>query len=72
MGANFSKRLKELREEKGLSQRQLAREIQATQANISRWEKGTQDPSTEWIILLAKFFDVSTDYLLGVEDEFKK
>jgi len=64
----FSTRVKELREEKELSQKQLADKVKVSQANVSRWEKGTQDPSTEWIIALAKFFEVSTDYLLGVVD----
>lgn len=63
----FEERIKELREEKGLSQRQLAAEIKASQANISRWENGTQDPSTEWLIALADFFNGTTDYLLGRE-----
>lgn len=68
MKVNFSENLKNLREEKGLSQRQLAEEIKVSQANISRWEKGTQSPSIEWLIIIAQFFDVTTDYLLGLED----
>lgn len=66
--SDFSTRLKELREEKELTQRQLAAEIKTSQANVSRWEKGAFDPSTEWLIALAKFFGVSIDYLLGVTD----
>jgi len=69
MKANFSIRLKELREENNLSQRQLAEKTQICQANISRWEKRIQDPSTESIIALAEFFGVTTDYLLGVTND---
>lgn len=68
MVEKFSERIKELREEKGLSQRQLAVEINVSQANISRWENGTQDPSTEWLVNLADYFNVSVDFLLGRED----
>lgn len=69
MKTKFSIRLKELREDRGLSQRQLSEQVKLNQANISRWEKGTQKPTSDCIILLAKFFGVTTDYLLGVSDE---
>lgn len=42
----------------------LTREISLTNGLISQWKKGKQKPSTEAIIKLAKFFNVSTDYLL--------
>lgn len=62
-------RLKELRIEKNLSQWDVANGIQTGQRNISRWEKGEVLPTSDFIIKLADFFEVSTDYLLGRTDE---
>ena len=64
-------RLKELREEKNLTQYEVARAIKTSQSNIGRWEKGLNEPAANYLILLADFFDVSIDYLLGRSDEFK-
>lgn len=69
MKANFSIRLKELRESKNFSQNQLSQNTKLSQANISRWETGEREPSIKAVILLADFFGVTTDYLLGVTDE---
>ena len=63
---NFSKnRIAELRKEKGLSQRQLSKEIGTSQANVSRWEQGLNEPSIIECWKLADFFDVSIDVLCG-------
>ena len=62
-------RIKELREEKGLSQTEVARAIGGTQSNLAKWEKGTVQPTAEFIKKLADYFNVSTDYLLGRTDE---
>ena len=64
----FSERLKELRQEKGLSQRALARELKVSQAAIARWEAGLQIPTIEIAMVIAKYFGVSSDYLIGLED----
>ena len=64
----FCERLKELRVENKLSQKQLALTIGVTQKAIDFWEKGINEPKLSYIILLAKFFDVSTDYLLCLTD----
>lgn len=66
----FSERLKELRIEEGLSQKQLATAIGTTDDCIFFWEKGRSEPSISDIILLAKYFSVTTDYLLGVSDNY--
>ena len=63
-------RLKELREERNLTQNDVATAIHTTRTNIGRWEKGENEPSANFIIQLADFFEVSTDYLLGREDDF--
>ena len=62
-------RLKELRDERELTQQHVAHAIQTTQTNIGRWEKGLNEPSSSFLIKLAHFFGVSTDYLLGISDD---
>ena len=64
----FKERLKELRKEKHLSQAELAKELQVSQRSISSWETGFRQPDFETLEFLAKFFNVTTDYLLGVTD----
>ncbi|MCL2861401.1 MAG: helix-turn-helix domain-containing protein [Firmicutes bacterium] len=66
--SKFSERLKELREEKGLSQRDLAKATGISQNAITCWETEKSLPIANAIITLAGFFDVTTDYLLGVTD----
>lgn len=63
-------KLKELREERNLSQLDVANAIGTSQTNIGRWEKDKNEPSSGYVIKLADFFEVSTDYLLGREDDF--
>lgn len=63
-------RLKELREEKNLTQSSVAQAIQTSQSNIGRWEKGANEPAASYLIKLANLFDVSIDYLLGVSDDY--
>lgn len=57
----------ELRKEKGISQQFLAKEIGVTQKAIDFWEKGINEPKASYIVSLAKYFGVTTDYLLGLE-----
>ncbi len=65
----YGKRIKELREEKGLSQAAVACALQCSQRTVSRYELEQIDLSTEAIISLCHLFKVSADYLLGLEDE---
>ena len=64
----FAERLKELREEKGLSIRMLSKEVGYSDVAIGRWESKKQIPNIETLITFAKYFNVSSDYLLGLED----
>ena len=64
----FSIRLKELRESKGISQQQLANKLGYTQVCISRWESSNRQPNLDDVIIVAMFFNVTTDYLLGLTD----
>lgn len=57
--------LKKLRNEKGLTQIALQMNTGIEQALISKYERGERVPPTETVMLLADFFDVSTDYILG-------
>ena len=63
----FSIRLKELRTERGLTQKQLAQKIGTTDDNIYSWEKGRSQPSIDMIKALAKELNTTTDYLLGID-----
>ena len=64
----FKERLKELRTAKGLSQMQLAQAVGLSQSAIAKWELGKTESTASAIILLAAFFNETTDYLLGVTD----
>lgn len=61
----FSIRLKELRKERRMTQKQLAEAIGTTDDCVYFWEKNRSEPSIAEIVRLADYFDVSTDYLLG-------
>jgi len=63
-------RIKELRTERKLTQVQLAEGMGCSQASVANWENGQIRPTWESVVALARFFDVSSDYLLGLEDEF--
>lgn len=65
-----AQRIKELRTEKGLSMKKLAQLIDTTDASISYWENNINEPTAPNIKALALFFNVSADYLLGLEDDF--
>lgn len=65
----FSIRLKELREYKGYSQQAFANKLGFSQSAIGMWESGKREPSFETIKLLANFFSVPVDYLLGNEEK---
>lgn len=61
-------RLKELRIEKKMNQKELADRLGYKQNTISQWENGKRFMDTETLRTIADFFDVSTDYLLGLSD----
>lgn len=64
----FSFVLKELRLEKGLSLLALSKRTGISHTSLCRWENGKADVSGDSIYVLAKFFKVSADYLLGLVD----
>ena len=64
----FADRLKELRIDKGLSFEKLSKETKIGASTLCRLENDKADIKSTELIILAKYFDVSTDYLLGLED----
>ena len=64
-------RLKQLRESKGISQMKLALDLSINQNSISRYETGEREPGIKELILLADYFNVSVDYLIGRTDNPK-
>ncbi len=64
----FSKKLKELRIEKGLSQKELAKILKTNNSSVCDWERERSQPDLETLVDIAKYFNVSTDYLLGIKD----
>ena len=64
---DFGKRLKDLRKQYGLTQKQLAERIGVTKSVVSFYELRERTPSPEVLIKLSYIFHVSTDYLLGIE-----
>ena len=64
----FCQRLKELRLEKKLTQKELAEILKTNNSSICDWECGRTEPSIEMILSLCRFFEVSSDFLLGLED----
>ena len=61
--------LKNLRMEKNMSQQELADIVGKTQQAVYLWEKGENEPGIESLILIADFFGVTTDFLLGRQTE---
>ena len=66
----FKRRLKELRGERNLSQKQVAEACGISPTCICQLETGARNPTGTTLSQLADFFEVSTDYLLGREDDF--
>ena len=70
MKLNFGEKLSELRKDKGLSVIELSKEVGFSKSVIYFWENGQREPTANAILVLSKFFNVSADYLLGLEDDF--
>ncbi len=67
MDFDFGTRLKELRQQAGLTQKQLSEQIGVTKSVISFYELRERAPSPDVLVKLASIFHVSSDYLLGIE-----
>jgi transcriptional regulator with XRE-family HTH domain len=69
MGATFGERLRKIRKNKKLTQKQLASTLKLAESTVSMYERDERDPSKELIIKIAELFEVSTDYLFGRTDD---
>ena len=58
--------IKNLRQQSGLTQSDLAKRLNITRSSVNAWEMGISIPSTQYIVELAELFKVSTDYILGL------
>lgn len=66
----FAERLKELRTERGLSMDELGKALKLSSGTISNWENYKHDIKGDQLIIVARFFGCSTDYLLGEKDDY--
>lgn len=65
---SFGDRLKELRNEKGITQRVMAEQLNISISTLSHWECDYQEPSFKDLILLSEYFAVTVDELLGISE----
>ncbi len=65
----FSKRLKELRKANGISQTELSKKLMIGRSTLAEYEAGRISPTIAVAAAIARFFNVSTDYLLGLTDD---
>ena len=65
----FAQRVKTLREEKQISQAELARDLEVMQSAVGNWEAGVRRPNFDMLQRLAEYFSVPADYLLGGDAE---
>ena len=66
----FKDKLKQLRRQKGVTQKDVAEAIGVTLSAYSNYEQGLREPSNQILINLCKYYEVSADYLLGIEDYY--
>ena len=66
----FSERIRILREKNGITQAQLAKRLNVTRSSVNAWEMGLATPSTSTLVSIALTFHVSTDWLLGLEQNY--
>ncbi len=62
----FGEKIKDLRKEKGFTQKELAEKIGQAQSTVFYWEQNKQEPNISSLKKLCEIFDVSADYLLGL------
>ena len=65
----FAKRLNKLIREHRITRYRLAKDIGVNKQTVAFWADGVNEPRISFLYLLAKYFDVSADYLIGLEDE---
>ena len=71
MNTDFPRIITLLRKEKGMSQKQAAAELGISQALLSHYEKGIRECGLDFLVRVAKYYDVSCDYLVGITSDRK-
>ena len=66
MREDIADKIKALRESRGMTQAELG----ITRSGVNAWEMGLSVPSTQYVVDLALFFNVSSDFLLGIDSSF--
>ena len=66
------KRIRDLREDRDLTQKEIAKALNCSQQVYSNYELGQRDIPTDVLIKLSKYYDVSVDYILGLSDSPRK
>ena len=69
---SYYSRLKDLREDHDLTQTDIANLLKTTRQQVSKWENGTQMMGVDKYVILARYYNVSVDYLLGLIDTPRK
>ena len=69
---NYYERLKDVREDNDLTQVDVAGILKTTRQQVSKWETGAQMMGVDKYIILAEYYNISVDYLLGLIDEPRK
>lgn len=62
-------KIKTLRQQTGLTQTELAKKLNITRSSVNAWEMGISIPSTQYVVELADLFKVTTDYILGYNND---
>ena len=65
----LNERIREVRNLNNISQVELAKKLGVTKQSVSNWENDNIQPSVEMVVKIAKIFSVTTDYLLGLENQ---
>lgn len=65
----FKEIIKLLREEDGITQTGLAKMLKVSQSTVAQWEAGTRMPTAQAVVAIARCFDTSADFILGLVDE---
>lgn len=68
MKVEIGQRIRELRLERGLTQKELAEQLGIDRSNYSKYELGKLELNNEMLVALAKFFNETTDFLLGLDN----
>ncbi len=68
----YYKRIRELREDNDILQKNVAKLLNTTQQHYSRIENGSTEITADRVVTLAKFYNVTSDYILGLSDEKKR